>query len=100
MNIIMLGAQGTGKGTVAGLISGAMTITEISNLGKPSILVPLPNVSQYHQKKRNSAAKRNRKRNDRKKSKILHGKRIQRVELCARWVKFLLTIKPYTPPSV
>lgn len=29
--------------------SGAMTITEISNLGKPSILVPLPNVSQDHQ---------------------------------------------------
>ncbi len=29
--------------------SGAMTITEISNLGKPSILVPLPNVSQNHQ---------------------------------------------------
>lgn len=29
--------------------SGAMTITEISNLGKPAILVPLPNVSQDHQ---------------------------------------------------
>lgn len=29
--------------------SGAMTITEISTLGKPSILVPLPNVSQNHQ---------------------------------------------------
>ena len=29
--------------------SGAMTIAEISNLGKPSILVPLPNVSQDHQ---------------------------------------------------
>lgn len=29
--------------------SGAMTISEISNLGKPSILVPLPNVSQDHQ---------------------------------------------------
>lgn len=29
--------------------SGAMTITEISNLGKASILVPLPNVSQNHQ---------------------------------------------------
>ena len=29
--------------------SGAMTITEISNLGKPSILVPLPNVSNDHQ---------------------------------------------------
>ena len=26
-----------------------MTITEISNLGKPSILIPLPNVSQDHQ---------------------------------------------------
>ena len=26
-----------------------MTITEISNLGKPSILVPLPNVSNDHQ---------------------------------------------------
>ena len=25
--------------------SGAMTITEISNLGKPSILIPLPNVA-------------------------------------------------------
>ena len=37
---------------VANLIvarSGAMTITEISNLGKPSILVPLPNVSNNHQ---------------------------------------------------
>jgi UDP-N-acetylglucosamine--N-acetylmuramyl-(pentapeptide) pyrophosphoryl-undecaprenol N-acetylglucosamine transferase len=29
--------------------SGAMTISEISNLGKPSILIPLPNVSQNHQ---------------------------------------------------
>ena len=29
--------------------SGAMTITEISNLGKPSILIPLPNVSEDHQ---------------------------------------------------
>lgn len=29
--------------------SGAMTITEISNLGKPSILIPLPNVSHDHQ---------------------------------------------------
>ena len=29
--------------------SGAMTVTEISNLGKPSILVPLPNVSGDHQ---------------------------------------------------
>ena len=29
--------------------SGAMTITEISNLGKPSILIPLPNVSGDHQ---------------------------------------------------
>lgn len=29
--------------------SGAMTITEISTLGKPSILVPLPNVSNDHQ---------------------------------------------------
>ena len=29
--------------------SGAMTITEIANLGKPSILVPLPNVSHNHQ---------------------------------------------------
>ena len=29
--------------------SGAMTITEISNLGNPSILVPLPNVSHNHQ---------------------------------------------------
>ena len=29
--------------------SGAMTITEISKLGKPSILVPLPNVSHDHQ---------------------------------------------------
>ena len=29
--------------------SGAMTITEISNIGKPSILVPLPNVSNDHQ---------------------------------------------------
>ena len=29
--------------------SGAMTITEISNLGKTSILIPLPNVSHDHQ---------------------------------------------------
>ena len=29
--------------------SGAMTITEIAKLGKPSILVPLPNVSHDHQ---------------------------------------------------
>lgn len=29
--------------------SGAMTITEISKLGKPSILIPLPNVSNNHQ---------------------------------------------------
>lgn len=29
--------------------SGAMTITEISNIGKPSILIPLPNVSGNHQ---------------------------------------------------
>ena len=29
--------------------SGAMTITEISNLAKPSILIPLPNVSNDHQ---------------------------------------------------
>ena len=29
--------------------SGAMTITEISNLGKPAILIPLPNVSGNHQ---------------------------------------------------
>lgn len=29
--------------------SGAMTITEISNVGKPSILIPLPNVSHNHQ---------------------------------------------------
>ena len=29
--------------------SGAMTVTEISNLGKPSILIPLPNVSNDHQ---------------------------------------------------
>ena len=29
--------------------SGAMTVTEISNLGKPAILVPLPNVSHDHQ---------------------------------------------------
>ena len=29
--------------------SGAMTITEIANVGKPSILVPLPNVSNDHQ---------------------------------------------------
>lgn len=29
--------------------SGAMTVTEISNLGKASILIPLPNVSNNHQ---------------------------------------------------
>ena len=29
--------------------SGAMTITEIAKLGKPSILIPLPNVSHNHQ---------------------------------------------------
>ena len=29
--------------------SGAMTVTEIANLGKPSILIPLPNVSHNHQ---------------------------------------------------
>ena len=29
--------------------SGAMTITEIANLAKPSILIPLPNVSHNHQ---------------------------------------------------
>ena len=29
--------------------SGAMTIAEISRLGKPSILIPLPNVSGDHQ---------------------------------------------------
>jgi len=29
--------------------SGAMTVTEISNLAKPSILVPLPNISNNHQ---------------------------------------------------
>ena len=29
--------------------SGAMTITEISNLGKPAIFIPLPNVSNDHQ---------------------------------------------------
>ena len=29
--------------------SGAMTITEIANLGKPSILIPLPDVSNDHQ---------------------------------------------------
>ena len=29
--------------------SGAMTITEISILGKPAIFVPLPNVSENHQ---------------------------------------------------
>ena len=29
--------------------SGAMTIVEIANLGKPSILIPLPNVSHDHQ---------------------------------------------------
>ncbi len=29
--------------------SGAMTITEIANIGKPAILIPLPNVSHDHQ---------------------------------------------------
>ena len=29
--------------------SGAMTITEIANLSKPSVLIPLPNVSNNHQ---------------------------------------------------
>ena len=29
--------------------SGAITVMEISNLGKPSILIPLPNVSNNHQ---------------------------------------------------
>jgi len=29
--------------------SGAMTITEIANVGKPAIFIPLPNVSQNHQ---------------------------------------------------
>ena len=29
--------------------SGAMTVTEIANVGKPSILIPLPNVSNDHQ---------------------------------------------------
>lgn len=29
--------------------AGAMTITEIANIGKPSILIPLPNVSHNHQ---------------------------------------------------
>ena len=29
--------------------SGAMTITEIANLAKPSVLIPLPNVSNNHQ---------------------------------------------------
>lgn len=29
--------------------SGAMTITEIATIGKPSILIPLPNVSNNHQ---------------------------------------------------
>ena len=29
--------------------AGAMTVTEIANIGKPSILVPLPNVSHNHQ---------------------------------------------------
>ncbi len=29
--------------------AGAMTVTEITNLGKPSILIPLPNVSHDHQ---------------------------------------------------
>lgn len=28
---------------------GAMTVTEIANLGKPSIIIPLPNVSHNHQ---------------------------------------------------
>ena len=31
--------------------SGAITITEIAKLGKPSIFVPLPNVSNNHQEK-------------------------------------------------
>ena len=29
--------------------SGAMTITEISIVGKPAIFIPLPNVSNNHQ---------------------------------------------------
>lgn len=29
--------------------AGAITVTEIANMGKPSILVPLPNVSHNHQ---------------------------------------------------
>ena len=29
--------------------SGAMTVTEISKLGKPAIFIPLPNVSENHQ---------------------------------------------------
>ena len=29
--------------------SGAITITEISKLGKPAIFIPLPNVSENHQ---------------------------------------------------
>ena len=29
--------------------SGAMTVTEISNMGKPAIFIPLPNVSNDHQ---------------------------------------------------
>ena len=29
--------------------AGAMTVTEIANLAKPSILIPLPNVSHNHQ---------------------------------------------------
>lgn len=29
--------------------AGAITVTEIANLGKPSILIPLPNVSHNHQ---------------------------------------------------
>lgn len=29
--------------------SGAITVTEIANIGKPSILIPLPNVSHNHQ---------------------------------------------------
>ncbi|MBQ9297529.1 MAG: undecaprenyldiphospho-muramoylpentapeptide beta-N-acetylglucosaminyltransferase [Clostridia bacterium] len=31
--------------------SGAITITEITKLGKPAIFIPLPNVSQNHQEK-------------------------------------------------
>ena len=30
MNIIMLGAQGTGKGTVAGILSGELGIPQVS----------------------------------------------------------------------